>query len=95
MSERIENLKSAIQQKVGGLPRHVESTPVKEVFRGETVWERVVETFDLSLNPSVKRCFAWSYTDKGETQYVTISATDEINSPQMAVKAYIASLVER
>ena len=95
MSERIENLKSAIQQKVGGLPRHVESTPVKEVFRGETVWEGVVETFDLSLNPSVKRCFAWSYPDKGETHYVTISATDEINSPQMAVKAYIASLVER
>ncbi len=94
MSERIENLKSAIQQKIG-LARYVESTPVKEVFRGETVWEGVVETFDISLNPSVKRCYAWSYPDKGDTQYVTISATDEINSPQMAVKAYVASLMER
>ena len=63
MSERIENLKSAIQQKVG-LARHVESTPVKEVFRGETVWEGVVETFDISLNPSVKRCYGNNILDR-------------------------------
>ena len=95
MSERIAKLKSAIERKVGGLARHVESTPIREVFRGERVWEGVVETFDLALNPTVKRCYAWSYEENGETKYVTVSQTLEINSPEMAVKAYIASLVER
>jgi hypothetical protein len=91
VSERIGKVKSAVEQKVGGLARHVESRPIREMFRGKTVWEGVVETFDLTRNPKTNRCYAWSYEADGETQYVTVSATVQISSPELAVRAFIAS----
>jgi hypothetical protein len=59
VSERISKLKTAIEKKIGGIATHVESVPVIETFRGEVIWEGVVETFDLALNPKAKRCHAW------------------------------------
>ena len=34
--------------------------PVKEVFNGMTVWERVVHVFDLEGHPKATRAHAWS-----------------------------------
>ncbi len=95
MSERIDKLKSAVEQKVGGIARHVESRPIREMFRGDIAWEGVVETFDLSLNPKAKRCYAWSYEQNSETQYVTVLHIPPVDSPQMAVKTFIASQIQR
>ncbi len=39
----------------------VESVPVHEVFRGQTVWRGVVEVFDLSGHPKAKREYGWSH----------------------------------
>ena len=95
MSERIEMIKKAVEQDVGGRAQHIVSTPVREVFRGETAWEGIVETFDISLNPKVKRCYGLMYRDGDETRYASIAATDDINSPELAVKAFIASQIEK
>jgi hypothetical protein len=95
VSERIDKLKSAVEQKVGGIARHVESSPIREMFRGNVVWEGVVETFDLSLNPKAKRSYAWSYEQNGETQYVTVLHISPGDSPEMAVKTFIASKIQR
>ena len=85
-----EQLKLAVEQKVGGIGRHVESTRIKEMFRGDVVWEGIVETFDLFLNPQAKRCYAWSYEEGGEIQYVTVLHIPPVDSPESAVKAAIA-----
>ena len=61
------------------------------MFRGDVVWEGIVETFDLFLNPEVKRCYAWSYEQNGETQYATVLHIPPVDSPQTAVKVAIAS----
>lgn len=92
MSERIANIKIAIEKKIGGIAKHVQSSPVIEVFRGEVVWDGVVEVFEISLNPKAKRCYAWSYEKDGETHYVTALELPPVDSPEMAVKMYIASL---
>jgi hypothetical protein len=89
--ERINKLKAAVEQKVGGIARHVESTPIREMFQGAVVWEGAVETFDLFLNPEAKRCYAWSYEQDGETQYVTVPHIPPVDSPQSAVKVAMAS----
>ncbi|MCX5861911.1 MAG: hypothetical protein NTW27_07300 [Deltaproteobacteria bacterium] len=39
----------------------VESVPIKETFRGETVWEGEVQVFDVSEHSTATRCYAWSY----------------------------------
>jgi hypothetical protein len=94
VTERIANIKCAVEKSVGGVARHVTSTPVIEVFEGSLVWEGVVETFDVSCNPNVRRCYGFVYRENDDLRYATVSQTDEVNSPEMAVKAFVASRIQ-
>src|SRR5580658_8752950 len=62
-----------------------------EKLRNQTVWEGVVESFALTGHPKAKRCYAWSYQDNGETQYVNVLEIPPVISPKTAVQAAIAS----
>jgi len=95
MTERILNIKCAVEKNIGGMARHVTSTPVIEVFEGDLIWEGVVETFDVDCNPHVKRCYGFTYREDDSLGYATIAETDEVNSAKMAVKAFIASRIQR
>ncbi len=50
----------------GAEPTHVESVPVKETFGGQTVWDGIVEVFELRGHPKANRVYAWSH-DTDET----------------------------
>jgi len=69
---------------------HVESVAVHEVFRGESVWEGLVEVLDLNEHPKGKRCYAWNYQNGMETSCVTVLEIPPVKSPQTAVRAAIA-----
>src|SRR5256885_1194913 len=56
----IESLQTVIQKLHGCASTHVESVPVHEVFRGETVWQGDVEVFNLIGHSKAKRCYAWA-----------------------------------
>ncbi len=51
----IEELKGVIHKLHGATATHVESVPVKETFNGETVWEGIVEVFDLHGHPKANK----------------------------------------
>jgi hypothetical protein len=91
VTDRILNIKCAVERTIGGIARHVTSTPVIEIFEGSFMWEGVVETFEVACNPTVKRCYGFAYREDESLQYATIAETDEVNSPKMAVKTFIAS----
>jgi hypothetical protein len=91
MSERIENLREAVETMHKCKARHVESKPVIELFRGTVAWDGVVEAFELTGHPHAKRCYAWSYTDKGEPQYVTVLEIPPVDSAETAVKIAIVA----
>ena len=91
MTDRILNIKCAVERTLGGIARHVTSTPVIEVFEDSLLWEGVVETFDVACNPTVKRCYGFTYREDESLQYAAIAETDEVTSPQMAVKTFVAS----
>ena len=95
MTEQILNIKYAVEKNIGNITRHVTSTPVIEVFEGDLIWEGVVETFDVDCNPHVKRCYGFTYREDDSLGYATIAETDEVNSPKMAVKAFVASRLQR
>lgn len=65
------------------------------MLQGMVTWEGVVETFDLDLNPHVKRAYGLMYREGDETRYATVAGTDEITSPEMAVKTFVASQIQR
>jgi hypothetical protein len=92
----IEELRDVIHHLHGAKATHVESVPVKEVFQGQTVWDGVVEVFDLKGHPKTHRAYAWSHaTDdpKHPMQHVTVLHIPPAITPLMAVRTAIAAEV--
>lgn len=89
----LEALQNAIEQSAGCKASHLRSEPVKEAFEGKTVWEGIVEVFELKDHPKAKLAYGWGFNEGQETaRFITILRIDPINNSQLAVKAYIASL---
>ena len=84
-------MKCAVEKNFAGIARHITSTPVIQVFDGSLLWEGVVETFEVTCNPNVKRCYGFTYREDDSLGYATIAETDQVNSPKLAVKAFVAS----
>ncbi|MDR5726888.1 MAG: hypothetical protein RB191_05415 [Terriglobia bacterium] len=88
----IEELQDVIHRLHGATAKHVQSAPVKEMFQGKTVWDGIVEVFDLIGHPKANRIYAWSH-DTGDPvnpkHYVTVLHIPPVISPQTAVKAAI------
>jgi hypothetical protein len=88
----IEELKEAIRHLHGAEATHSESVPVRETFRGETVWEGIVEVFDLVGHPKASRAYAWTNeTDDPANphHHVTVLHLGPIKSAADAVRAAI------
>ena len=54
--DRIERLKQVIFHLHKSDAKHIGSVPVRELFRGRTVWQGEVEVFDLTGHPKAKQC---------------------------------------
>ena len=71
----IDDLKVVIDKLHGATATHRESVPVKEVWQGQTVWDGVVEVFDLEGHPHANTAYAWLH-DTGDPdkpdQHVTV-----------------------
>jgi hypothetical protein len=61
-------LEEAIEVQHGGTATLVQVVPVKETFKGSTVWEGVVHVFDLAGHPKATRAYAWSSPIEGNTK---------------------------
>ncbi|HEV2379190.1 MAG TPA: hypothetical protein VG206_05265 [Terriglobia bacterium] len=89
----ISELQSIIRKLHGAEATHVKTVPVKDTFRGQTVWEGLVEVFELKGHPKAKMLYAWSHdTDdpKQPKRHVTVLHVHPITSPLLAVRAAIA-----
>ena len=93
VTERIANLKKAVETMHRCKAVHVDSEPVIELFQGQIAWDGVVETFDLMGHPKAKRCYAWSYRENSEPQYTTVLEIHPVDSAETAVKVAIAAKV--
>jgi hypothetical protein len=89
----IAQLKESVESQHGGSATHVESVPVKETFAGQTVWEGVVEVFDLDDHPRATRAYAWSSPIEGsdKRRVFAVLHLGGIRSPADAVKAAIVA----
>jgi hypothetical protein len=90
--KHIEVLQDVIRKLHGVDSTHRESVPVKETWQGQTIWDGVVEVFDLSGHPKTHRAYAWSHdTDdpKNPKRHVTVLHIPPAISPKTAVQASI------
>jgi len=72
----------------------VESVPVHEVFRGQTVWQGEVEVFALSGHPKAKRGYGWSHKEGKDDSGERFVAVLEIPPVDSALTAVRVSLVK-
>ena len=95
--QELKSLKKAILDLHGCKSTWVKSVPVKEVFEGETVWEGIVQVFDLIGHPKAKRCYAWSYELEGskKRRFFAVLHQGRVDSPEKAGKAAIISEFRR
>jgi hypothetical protein len=70
-----------------------QSVPVRETFEGKSVWEGVVQIFDLTGHPTATRAYAWSSPIEGSTKrrFFAVLHSARINSPLEAVRAAIVA----
>lgn len=88
----IEELQQIIRRLHGTDATHVESVPVKESFQGRTVWEGIVEVFDLHGHPKAPKVYAWAHDTndpKKAKRHVTVLHIPPVVSPVLAVRAAI------
>ena len=69
----IEELRDVIRKLHKVTAKHVESVHVTEVFQGKTIWDGMVEVFDLHGHPKTHRAYAWTH------------ATDDPKEPRRSV----------
>jgi len=83
----LAELQKAILKLHGADSIHVESVSVHETFQGQTVWDGVVEVFDLPAHKAGK-AYAWAHEgDSGGRRYVAVLHAPPVDSPQRAVQA--------
>jgi hypothetical protein len=88
----ISDLQDVIRRLHGVESKHVQSVPVKEMFQGKTVWEGIVEVFELVGHPKAPKVYAWSHDTedpKKPKRHVTVLHIAPILSAEAAVKAAI------
>lgn len=84
------DIKLAIERAAGQPATHFESVPIMETFKGQTVWEGIVEVYSLTTPPP-ERGYGWAVKSPDGTQYVAVLGNPPIVSPIAAVRAWIAS----
>ena len=88
----LEELRDVIRRLHGADAEHVESVPVKETFQGKTVWEGIVEVFNLVGHATADKVYAWSHETDDPVKprrHVTVLHAHPIASARDAVRAAI------
>lgn len=80
----------AVERATGRKAIHLKSVPVIETFRGDVVWQGVVEEFTVA-NPPPSRAYGWAVEGASGPEYVAVLGTPPIDSPLAAVRAWIIS----
>jgi hypothetical protein len=84
----LEELRDAIRQLHGAEATHVESVVVEETFKGQMVWEGIVEVFDLVGHPTAHRAYAWAHDGKHPKESsIAVLHKEPITSAAAAVRA--------
>jgi hypothetical protein len=102
VSERIENIRKAVEKHAGCRAQHRESVPVTERYLDQIMWEGVVEVFDLDGHPKANRAYGWQLEVKAKpgqlqfwegrnAQYTAVLGIPPVDSPNAAVRASIAA----
>jgi hypothetical protein len=88
----IEELRDVIRRLHGVEARHVESVPITEHFEGRTIWDGIVEVFEISGDSRTNKVYAWAHDTDDPAKprhHVTVLHIPPVITPLLAVRAAI------
>ena len=86
---QIQELKDALEKLHGVKATHQESVPVKETWKGKTVWEGIVEVFHIEGHPRTDKAYVWLHDSGNGVFPVTVLHIHPALTPLAAVQAFI------
>lgn len=90
--EYIQKLREVIRRLHDVEAKYVDRVLVRETFQDKTVWEGIVEVFELKNHPKAPRVYAWAHdTDnpKQPRRHVTVLHIAPVTSAAAAVRTAI------
>ena len=84
-----ERLRSVIEQVHNCSAEHFASRRITEVYKGQVVWEGLVETFNLKGHPKASKCYSWRQGKNGE-EIATALNIRPIHTPADAIRAHLS-----
>jgi hypothetical protein len=94
MSALFDDIKRAVEATVEGPVTHRESVAVVETFRGQTIWEGMVEVFDVAEPPPAV-AYGWAMKSDQGPQYVTVKGQPPVDSALAAVRVWLVSQAKK
>jgi hypothetical protein len=91
VSERIANIKKAVEKAAECPATHLETAAVVEGFGGQTIWQGEVEIFTLESHAKAKRAYGWQTGHGTDAQFTAVLEIPPVDSPNTAVRAAIAA----
>jgi hypothetical protein len=85
----LSELQKAVENMHGCKARYIGAVPVNETFKGNPVWQGVVDVFALTGHPKAKRCYAWSHLEGQRDERTRFFAVLELPPVDSARKASI------
>ncbi len=73
---------------------HVETVPVIETYKGQTVWEGDVEVFSLEGHPKAAWGYAWAFDKGAGSEIVAVLELPPVISPKTAIQAFVVSKIK-
>jgi hypothetical protein len=90
MSDPLDTIQRTVEPTVEGPVTHRESVTVVETFRGQTIWEGMVEVFNVAQPPPAV-AYGWAVESDQGPQYVTVKGVPPAESPLAAVRVWLVS----
>ena len=90
MSALLDKIAKAVERTVKGPVKHRESVPVAETFRGQIVWEGIVEVFYVTIPPPAV-AYGWAVESDNGPQYIAVLGMAPADSPLAAVRVWLVS----
>ena len=92
-----DHLRQIVESEHGGTAIHVQSVPVHESNRGQTLWNGAVQVFALKNSPSgATRAYASSYglADGTRRRFAVLHA-GPVTGPREAVRAAVVAPAQK
>lgn len=89
MSQNIAEVQEYIQRVHGVPATHVDSVRTTQILENDTVWDGMIEVFELHGHSKAQVVYAWAQNaiEPGKSKkYFAVLHLDSVDSPEAAVK---------